>query len=1021
MNRLIYLLLAMAISFSSSATIGPILGSPVVCSGSGFYLSDTTAGGLWTSSNTAVVIAGSSSGSVFGVGAGTAVITYTTGAGYVTTTVTVNPAPGPITGTLGLCAGYTSALSDATSGGTWSSSATSVATVNPVSGVVGGISAGYATITYMVGTCYNTVSVTVSGGSIGSLGVLGCNTVGIGDTMPFGSPGPGVGYYTSDPSIVKYATYPRAGIVGVSAGVADINVFSSTGCLLGSVPVTVTPTQMVYPPTGRYQVCAGDTAQMHEIIPGGIWSTSPASAATIDASGLFHAISQWPVWVTYTVAGGLHCTTEVDVISLPTISGPSSVCVGDTIYISGAVSTWWSDVVLGGIYSNSDTSIAKFIWASNFDGRLKGMSPGVDTITYTDVEGPRCSISKIITVAAAPSVGPITGASVVCVGTPAILTDTTLGGVWSSSNVAIATVGSTGVTTGAGTGTASISYSVTYTCGVALATTTVTVNALPVVDGISGGLTICALSSISLSDLTGGGTWSVTDAGIATIDGGGTVTGASSGVDTVKYSVTNSCGVADALAVVTVNPLPDAGSIAGVETVCALSTTTLTDIAAGGTWSISTGIASVGTSGTVTGISEGTAVVSYSVTNICGVAAATATVTVNPLPVVSSISGPSVVCALASMTLSDSVAGGAWSSSDMTIATAGSTGVITGLAPGVDTIRYTVTNVCGVAVSAATVTVNPVPDAGAIIGAMEVCVLSTALLSDIAAGGTWSISTGIASIGTSGDVTGITAGTGEVSYSVTNVCGTAVATAMVTVDPLPDAGVITGAGEVCATAAIVLSDVATGGEWISSATGIAIVATSGVVTGVSSGAAEISYSVTNSCGTVAAVITMTVDPLPDAGVVSGADSLCISDTLSLAETVSGGVWSASNASAFVSGGGIVLGYTPGADTIIYSVTNSCGTGSAAKVIHIFDCTTTGLNNVPVLANEINIYPNPAGTFITITSSSDLGRMLITDLLGQIVLRLQTNERSLQVDVTVLAPGIYFVHSAGSMVKKFVKE
>ncbi len=1331
MNRLYFVLIALFLSFPSFAVIGPILGSSTICTGTGVYLSDTSTGGLWTSSNTAVAAVGSSSGIFWGAGAGTATITYTTGSGYVTTNVTVNPSPASITGYTSVCAGYTSTLSDATPGGTWSSSATSVATVNPATGVVTGITAGYITITYTAAGCYTTTPFSVSGGSIGSLGVLGCNTVGVGDTIPFYLPsygyGPGYGYLSSDYSIVKYATYPHAGIVGVSSGTASITIFSgATGCVVGTVTVTVTPTQLVYPPTGRSQVCVDDTAQMHDIVPGGAWSCTPSSAATISSSGLLHAISSYYEWVTYTVAGGLHCTSEIDLISLPApISGPSAICVGDSAILSSEVTYFWSDVMFEGQFASKDTSIAKFA-----GGWLKGISPGIDTVTYTDPLGPRCFVTKVITVSATPTVGPISGASTVCIGTPVSLTDTTLSGTWSSSNTAVATIGSSGLLSGSGSGTANITYSVAYSCGTATATKTVTVNALPVVGGIAGASEVCALVSITLSDataggiwissnlsvatidgagvvtalsagidtvkysvsnscgatiasvvvtvnplpnagtitgagevcvssttilsdlspggawmvstggiatigtagdvtgiadgtatvsytvtnscgtavattivtvnplpaagsitgsatlcvlassaltdMTSGGTWSSSNISVATVDAAGMMTGVSAGIDTVKYSVANSCGIAVASLVVTINPLPDAGAIYGTTVVCALSTTVLSDAAGGGLWALdaagvasisavgevtgiaagttmvsysvtstcgtaiatkiltvnplpvagiitgpgiicelsavaysdtvndgawsssdatigmvndtgivtgvsagidtikytvtngcgsaiaalvvsinalpdagvimgtgevcelstallsdispggawtsgATGVATVGSLGNITGISAGTAEISYSVSNFCGTMVATAVMTVNPLPVAGPISGASNVCVASGITLSDVAAGGVWSSSDMSIATAGTDGVVTGIMPGTDTVSYTVTNVCGTASAIHLLTVNPLPDAGAISGTSELCAASVISLSDPVAGGEWlSSATGVATVGTTGEVTGVASGTTVVSYSVTNICGTAVATTTITINPLPDAGAITGTTELCATAVVTLSDLSGGGTWVSSAPGIAGVGTSGDVTGISAGVADISYQVTNVCGTAVSTVTVTVDPLPDAGIITTPDTLCILDTISLTSSVSGGTWSASNFNALVFGG-IALGITPGIDTIIYTVVNSCSTATAQKLIYVVNCMTTDAGLMTEQGNEIKIYPNPAGNSITITSSEIIGSITINNAVGQTVYRAACSGRSLQVDVSSYPSGLYFVRSGNLVTKKLIKQ
>src|ERR1043166_1101170 len=101
------------------------------------------------------------------------------------------------------------------------------------------------------------------------------------------------------------------------------------------------------------------------------------------------------------------------------------------------------------------------------------------------------------------------------------------------------------------------------------------------------------------------------------------------------------------------------GPITGITSFCVGSTTTLSDTSVGGTWSSSfTAIATVSSaSGIVTGISIGTAIITYRV----GVSYTTTTITVNPTP--TAITGPSVVCVGAVITFSDAVGGGTWSSS----------------------------------------------------------------------------------------------------------------------------------------------------------------------------------------------------------------------------------------------------------------------------------------------------------------------------------------------------------------------
>ena len=166
----------------------------------------------------------------------------------------------------------------------------------------------------------------------------------------------------------------------------------------------------------------------------------------------------------------------------------------------------------------------------------------------------------------------------------------------------------------------------------------------------------------------------------------------------ISYSVTNSCGTATTTHAITVNPLPSAGTITGITSVCLGGTTTLaiSGGAGGGTWSSATpSVATINGSGMVTTVSTGTAVISYTVTNSCGDASATILITVNQLPDAGRIYGKDSLCAGSTITLVNAATGGSWSSSNTSIATVSTTGIVTGIAAGADTIRYIVTNACG--------------------------------------------------------------------------------------------------------------------------------------------------------------------------------------------------------------------------------------------------------------------------------------------------------------------------------------
>src|ERR1043165_7733591 len=98
--------------------------SPIsICVGSNITLTNAFTGGTWASSNSAVVSV-NASGVATGMTVGGAFITYTWGGCNVTAFMFANDTPTVITPTtpVNLCVGNTVTLSDASPGGTWSSS-----------------------------------------------------------------------------------------------------------------------------------------------------------------------------------------------------------------------------------------------------------------------------------------------------------------------------------------------------------------------------------------------------------------------------------------------------------------------------------------------------------------------------------------------------------------------------------------------------------------------------------------------------------------------------------------------------------------------------------------------------------------------------------------------------------------------------------------------------------------------------------------------------------------------------------
>jgi len=323
----------------------PITGPTDVCASGGqiTLLNNITAGGVWSSTNSSLATVDPSSGVVTGVTAGALNISYYTGGcpsvGYP---ITVNPLPNPISGATIVCVNASASLSSSTTGGTWSSSSTALANVDPATGVVTGTGAGspvYISYTLPTG-CYVTYSMTVNAQPNT---VIGVSALCAGECSKLSDATPG-GTWSSS-SLANATVDINTGYVcalGASTTpyVANITYTSATnGCyILHALTVNPLPQPIVAPA----QVCAESTFLLTNPDAGGTWSSSNTSMATIDAtSGSAKAgTSAGSVRFTYTfTATGCYTSTSVTILPLPTSTvtadGPTTFCAGDDVMLTG--------------------------------------------------------------------------------------------------------------------------------------------------------------------------------------------------------------------------------------------------------------------------------------------------------------------------------------------------------------------------------------------------------------------------------------------------------------------------------------------------------------------------------------------------------------------------------------------------------------------------------------------------------------------------------------------------------------
>ena len=687
---------------------------------------------------------------------------------------------------------------------------------------------------------------------------------------------------------------------------------------------------------GPTAVCVGATISLTDATSGtSAWTSSDITKATVDASGHVTGVAAGTAVISYSITcnGDVNYATDtITINAIPTVAvitsstGSTSVCMGSAITLS--------DVTGGGAWSSTSPAVATV----DASGVITPVAIGTSLISYAvTTSGCTGYATTTVTVNDIPATpASITGTATVCVGAVTTLADATVGGKWTSSDTTLAKIDTTtGIVTGIGAGNPTITYTVQNGCGSTYVTTSVTVNPLPATPAAIGGTTttVCATATITLTDATSGGAWTSSDPSLATVDAtSGVVTGVAAGNPTITYTISNTCGSVYSTVAVTVNAAPTVASITGTTTVCPSATTTLFDATGGGLWTSSNNsIATVDASGVVTGVAAGTDTITYSVTNTCGTTSVTASVNVSSSPSAGTITGTATVCIGAQTTLSDATGVGTWTTSDATLATVSSSGVVTGVAVGTPTITYTVSTGCGTAYTTASVTVNTVPSAPAAIGGTTtVCVGAVTTLTDATGAGAWTTSDAtLATVSSSGVVTGVAAGSPIITYTVSNACGIAYVTTPVTVNPLPSTpATIGGASSVCVGSTTTLTDAVSGGTWTSSNAGLATVdATTGAVTGVAVGSPVITYTESNSCGTVyvtAAISVITTPATPSA--ITGTFTTSVGSTVTLADVTTGGSWASSNvALATVDAAtGAVTGVAAGSPVITYTVSNTCG-------------------------------------------------------------------------------------------------
>lgn len=721
-----------------------------------------------------------------------------------------------------------------------------------------------------------------------------------------------------------------------------------------------------------------------------------------------------------------------------TITGGLTTCVGGTTTLSYPASGTWSI---------TPTTVATI---GSSSGVVTGVAPGTATVTYSLTAGG--SATAVVTVVATPP--SISGAGTICTGAFATYLNTMPGGLWSSSNTALATIGSTtGFAAGISAGVATLTYSGSSSC---YATHTITIQATP--PAITGSSTVCSGGTATLSNTMTGGLWSATGSTLTVGSATGVITGVSTGTSTVSYT-RSGCTATKS---VTVGPTPTAYTVSGTGTGCSSTgmPVTLSSSQTGVSYQLYRGTTAVGspiTGSTGSPVFFGGQTVSGTYTVIANPGTScsrtmtgSAVVTIITSPIAYAVTGGGVYCsfgAAPNIGLSNSQTGvtyrlyrGSTAVGSPVSGTGSAISFGTFTTAGTYSVTANPGTACSLAMSGSAVVIassGPLPAIMTVGGGGPFCSGGAGVpvtLPGSSVGYNYvlyrsGVPTGITlpGIGTSLNFGLQTVPGVYTVVAVNSVTGCAISmigSANVTMYPSPGIYTITGGGAYCSGGAGVpvgLSGSQVGISYRlyngSVASGSTMPGTGGAISFGNRTAAG-TYTVlglSSFCAsTMAGSTTISVIPAP---VISGTTFLVApAATISLTGTPAGGVWTSGNPAVATIGSssGIVTGASLGSTIITYSASDC----RATRTVYV---TATGrrdpISGVINANPEISVMPNPnQGVFIvegTLNTASDEQVALeLNDMLGKKVYvdRFTATDGKInrKVELNNVASGVYLL-------------
>ena len=558
---------------------------------------DETTAVTWSSSNTSVatesnVVGAAGVASALAVGSTTITATLGSVSGSTTLTVTsatlASIAVTPMNPSIAKGASSQLAATgtysdntkrDLTNQATWSSSASTTASVSNAAGTVGvltGVAVGSATITATIGNVSGSTSVTVTAATLTSINVTPANlSLAKGTTQQYTA----TAIYSDStrldvtqmavwaslaPAVASVSNAIGASGVATAVAAGQTTISATLGGVTGSTQLTVTPATLVaiavtpanstLSAPGTSQFTATGTysdSSTQQLTTSVTWASSDTSVATISnaagSRGLASALAAGSTTISATLSGVSGSTpltvTTATLQSIAVTPSDPTLAAGviQQLTATGNYSDGSTHALTGeATWSSSSTAIATVGNSGATSGQVMGVAAGTSTVsaTYGGVTGSTLvtvTPATLVSIAVTPvnaSVSAGSSQQYVATGTYSDASTQVLTSAvtWSSSNTAAATIsnaaGSYGLASSAAAGTTTITATLSAVSGSTQLTVTpatlVSIAVTPLSPSVALGATTQFAATGTYSDsstqtLTTTATWSSSNTSVATI------------------------------------------------------------------------------------------------------------------------------------------------------------------------------------------------------------------------------------------------------------------------------------------------------------------------------------------------------------------------------------------------------------------------------------------------------------------------------------------------------------------------